>query len=117
MALSKDSTKRIFEAVTDQVSAGPEIVDAINQAETLAGQSTWSTAANIVATSTSTTTNFAALAVGDKVHAHPRNRRELRHSTPLQPQGLFPVAAVVGDLYQVLRAVPATPSVKNVIRL
>ena len=116
MALSKDSTKRIFEAVTDQVSAGPEIVDAINQAETLTGQSTWSTAANIVATSVSPTTNFAALAVGDKVLHIPATAGNAAFYT-VATAGTLPVAAVVGDLYQVLRAVPATPSVKNVIRL
>jgi len=116
MALSKDSTKRIFEAVTDQVNAGPEIVDAINAAETLTAQAAWSQAALIVAAHTSTTTDFAALAVGDKVVHIPASAGNAIFYT-VATAGTLPAAAVVGDLYIVIRAVPATPSVKNVIRL
>jgi hypothetical protein len=116
MSLSTDTTKRLFEAVTDQVNAGPEVVDAINQGETLNAQSAWSHPAVIVATSTSTTTNFSALAVGDKVVHIPATAGNATFYT-VATAGTLPAAAVVGDLYIVLRAVPATPSVKNVIRL
>jgi hypothetical protein len=116
MSLSSDTSKRIFEAVTDQVKAGPEIVDAINQSEALVAQAAASQAAVIVATSTSQTTNFGALAVGDKVVHIPASAGNAAFYS-VATAGTLPVAAVVGDLYIAIRALVLPASVKGVIKL
>lgn len=80
----------------------------------------WMIPAAIVATSTSTTTDFAALAVGDKILALPVPAGTPASTTgayfgTVATAGTLPFAAVVGDLYVVLRAVnldgnnPLTP--------
>lgn len=119
MSLSSDSTKRLFEAVTDQVSDGPEIVDAINAGAALAAASAASVAAVIVAAHASATTDFGALKVGDKVihiaaGAAPANVNWATVVTAgTNPDG----AGVVGDLYIALRAFSAPASVKGVVKL
>ena len=64
----------------------------------------WSTPAAIVATSTSTTTNFAALLPGDLVVHIPATAGTTSFETVVTA-GTKPSAAVVGDLYLVHRAV------------
>lgn len=67
-------------------------------------------AAMIVATSTSTTTNFGVLAVGDKVLVTPVADSPAVDTTgsyflTVVTTGTLPAAAVVGNLYTVLRSV------------
>jgi hypothetical protein len=119
MSLSSDSTKRLFEAVTDQLSAGPEIVDAINAGAAHAASGPWQMAAVIVASHASATTDFGALAVGDKVihiaaGAAPANVNWATVVTAgTNPDG----AGVIGDLYIAIRAFSAPASVKGVVKL
>lgn len=63
----------------------------------------WMAAKLIVATSTSTTTDFGAIAVGDKVLILPAAAGNSRFVT-VAADGTLPVAAVVGSLYVVMRA-------------
>lgn len=58
----------------------------------------------IIATSTSTTTNFAALQVGDYLIHIPATAGNTSFGT-VTAAGTAPAAAVVGDMYIVLRAV------------
>ena len=100
--LSNDAQKRLLVA-TGSKEVGNEIASAVNLAEAVASQHAQVVAAMIVATSTSTTTDFGALAVGDKVLHIPAvagNAAFLSVAT----KGTLPSAAVVGDLYLVLRA-------------
>jgi hypothetical protein len=64
----------------------------------------WSTPAMIIAAHVSTTTDFAALAIGDIVLHIPATAG---NSSFMQvvAAGTLPAAAVVGDLYMVMRAV------------
>lgn len=66
--------------------------------------------AMIVATSTSTTTNFGTLVVGDKVLVTPVADSPAEDTTGsyfliVATAGTLPAAAVVGNLYTVLRSV------------
>lgn len=102
MALSDNAAKRIFHAVGDQV-AGREIVDAVNQGQAGAASEAWSTVGVIIAQSTSSTTDFGSLQVGDRVVMIPAvagNSVSLLVATA----GTLPVAAVTGNTYMVLRA-------------
>jgi hypothetical protein len=116
MALSIDTVKRLFEAVTSQTQAGPEVVDAINAGASLAAQSGASIAAAIKAAHVSTTTDFAALAVGDLLVHIPATAGNASFET-VATAGTKPSAAVVGDLYIAIRANAAPASVKGVIKL
>lgn len=107
--LSLDTVKRLLHAVTDN-TAGNELASAANNSNSLAAQSADTCAALIVATSTSTTTNFAALKVGDKVLHVPAVAGNSSFLT-VATTGTLPAAAVIGDLYVVLRSWTApTPS-------
>lgn len=117
MSLSKDPTKRLFEAVTDQVYAGPQIVDAINQGQDLAQQSGWSVPAAIIAAHTSDTTDFGALEVGDLVVHVPATAGDSQFGAVVTAGTLPFSSAVIGDLYVVLRAYSLPASVKGVIVL
>lgn len=102
MALSDKLTKRLMHAVTDQALGG-ELVDAVNKGAAQAAQDAFCIPALIVATSTSTTTDFAALKVGDKVVHIPATAGSADFTT-VATAGTLAEAAVVGDLYIVLRA-------------
>lgn len=108
MSLSSNTIKRLMEALTLK-TAGQEVANAINANTTLSAQSSWSIPAAIVATSVSQTTNFAALKVGDLVVLIPATAGSAVFYT-VATAGTLPVAAVVGDLYIALRAVPTTPA-------
>ena len=116
MSLSIDTTKRMFEAVTDQVHAGPELVDAVNQGLASAQQDAWKIPAAIVAAHVSQTTDFAALQINDLVMHLPATAGNSQF-LKVTVAGTLPVAAVVGDLYVVLRAFVAPASVAGVIKL
>jgi hypothetical protein len=116
MSLSTDTVKRLFEAVTNQTLAGPEVVDAINAGAGLAGQSGFSLPAVIKAAHVSTTTDFAALAVGDFVVHIPASAGNAIFYT-VTTAGTLPAAAIVGDLYVVFRAFSAPATVKGAVKL
>lgn len=116
MSLNTGTTRRMYEAVTDEVSAGPQVVDAINQGQNLAQQSAASSAALIVATSVSPTTNFASLAVGDKVIHIPATAGNASFLAVVTA-GTLPAAAVVGDLYIAMRTYTSPATVKGAIVL
>ena len=109
MALSTNLQKRLFSAVTDQTLAR-ELIDAINGGVAGAAQDLFCCPLAIVATSTSTTTNFATLAVGDLVAVIPAVAGN-SHFVTVATAGTLPEAAVVGSLYIALRAfVPSAAS-------
>jgi hypothetical protein len=113
--LSKDSVKRLMEALTSQPD-GAEVVDAINQGAAAAAANAVAQPAAIVAAHTSQTTDFAALKVGDLVVHVPATAGNAQFLT-VATAGTLPVAAVVGDLYIVLRAFAVPASVKGAIKL
>jgi hypothetical protein len=100
MSLSNNALKAI--ASTGVASAYQELAQAINNGSATAAQSGATVAALIIATSTSTTTDFGALAVGDKV-VHIAAVAGNAIFWTVATAGTLPAAAVVGDLYIVLR--------------
>lgn len=102
MALSTELVKRLMHAVTDQ-ALGRELVDAINKGSAAAAQNPIAIAAAIVATAVSQTTDFAALLVGDKVLMIPATAGNADLIT-ITVAGDLGQAAVVGNIYVVLRA-------------
>lgn len=114
MALSEALVKRLLHAVTDQ-NLGRELVDAINAGQALAAaQPAWGIAAAIVATAVSQTTDFAGkVAIGDQVLMIPATAGNADLIT-ITVAGDLGQAAVVGNIYVVLRAftAPAASTVK-----
>lgn len=112
MAISSDLTKRLASAVTD-IKGGNDIADILNSAQAVAAQGLVVIAAAIVATSTSQTTDFGALLVGDKVIMIPATSGNADFISP-GVAGNLGQAAVVGNLYLVLRSLslPAASAVK-----
>ena len=104
--LSAGLVNRMLHAVAKE-SDGNELVSAINN-------SAWGIPAAIVATATSTTTDFSALAVGDIVVHIPATAGNSIFEK-VTTKGTKPSAAVVGDLYIVVRsmvnAVQSTASI------
>ena len=109
--LSDDAVKRL-QTSAGAKSAGAEVADAVNAASNLVGQSALSLAALIVATNVSTTIDFGALKVGDKV-LHVAIATSTAVWLAVVTAGTLPEAAVVGDNYLVVRAVTA-PAAVNV---
>jgi hypothetical protein len=99
--LSNDAQKRLLVA-TGSKDVGNEISSAINLAENVAAQHAQVVAGAIVATSTSTTTNFGSLKIGDVVAHIPAVAGNSIFGT-VAVAGTLPFAAVVGDLYLVIR--------------
>jgi ribosomal protein S5 len=108
MAISESTSKRILVALASK-EAGNEVVDAVNKGLASATQSLLAVIACIVATSTSTTTDFASLAAGDLVLVLPATAGNGKFGTVVTA-GTLPFAAVIGSAYTVLRTVslPAT---------
>lgn len=101
MALSVNAVKRLIHAVTSR-TAGNELASAIDAASQHRAQSAWTVAASIVATATSTTTDFAALKVGDQLIHIPAAAGNSAFEV-VATAGTKPSAAVIGDLYIALR--------------
>lgn len=101
MALST-KTKRVVEVALADRKAAAELTAALDQAS--APKSTHRVAAMIVATSTSQTTDFAALRVGDLVIMTPATAGSSDFIGPIATAGDLGQAAIVGNLYQVYRA-------------
>ncbi len=108
--LSADAVKRL-QVATASKEAGNELANAINKGEALASQSGKVVAAAIVATNVSQTVDFAALKVDDQVAMIPASAGSADLIT-ITTAGDLGQAAVVGNLYLVLRAfaAPATES-------
>lgn len=86
------------------------LVDAINALTTKSTNFPLTLAGAIVATSTSTTTDFTSLVVGDKVLVVPVAAGTPANTTgtyflTVATAGTLPAAAVVGNLYIVIRSV------------
>jgi len=110
--VSSDTAKRLVESLTSP-AAGNEILNILNKSAQGQSQASWSIPAAIVAAHTSTTTDFAALAVGDLLIHIPAVAGNAVFET-VATAGTKPSAAVVGDLYIALRAIPAVPA-SNVV--
>lgn len=110
--LSLQTVRRLIIALSG-ATAGNAVATAINSASALAAASAASTAGAIVATSVSPTTNFASLAVGDHVLHIPATAGSSSFLTVVTA-GTLPAAAVVGDLYIVVRAF-AAPAASAVV--
>lgn len=102
MALSDNAVKRLMHAMTDQTLA-KEVVDAVNKGNAQGTQDAFVIPAVIVATNVSTTIDFAALKVADKVLHIPAVAGNADFQVVVTA-ATYPIAAVVGDLYVVLRA-------------
>lgn len=100
--LSVNAVKRLIHAVTSR-TAGNEIATAIDAAGQLV--------TTLLATSVSTTTDFASLKVGDRLVHIPATAGNAQVEV-IATAGTKPSAAVVGDLYMVLRAAPAARNEK-----
>ena len=109
--LSDNATKRLMIALTSK-DVGHEVADAINAGAAAAAGSTLGCVAFIVATATSTTTDFAALKVGDRVLVTPASAGNGKFGT-VATAGTLPFAAVIGSSYTVLRAI-STPAAVSV---
>jgi len=111
-AITSDDVKRLSTAVTS-IDAGNRIADALNVANAFASQGPVVIAATIVATSVSQTTDFGALLTTDKVVMIPATAGNADFITP-SATGNLGQAAVVGNLYLVLRAFSA-PTASSVV--
>ncbi len=107
MALSNQATKNIMSAVASQ-EFGNSVVDGVN-----AGLLASHVIANLItATNVSTTIDFVGkLAVGDKVVMIPAVAGNSIFYT-VATAGTLPAAAIVGNLYVVIRAKDAASAVK-----
>lgn len=102
MALSAELRKRLVIAVTD-ATIGAEIADVVDAGTAAIAQMPIVVAGAIVATSVSQTTDFGSLKVGDKVAMIPATAGSADFIT-ISVAGDLGQAAVVGNLYIVLRA-------------
>lgn len=112
MALSNSTARALLQAVASQ-PAGNEIATLLNNIDAIDGQSNFTLANVIVATNVSTTIDFGSLVVGDKVVMIPAVAGNSIFYT-VAVAGTLPAAAIVGNLYLVMRAVvyPSASAVK-----
>lgn len=112
MSLTEKQTKRLMIATTD-AEVGNGIADEINAGSSLAALTSHVIVGAIVATNVSQTTDFAVLEVGDLVAMIPATAGNADFIT-VATAGNLGQAAVVGNLYLVLRArvAPAASEVK-----
>jgi hypothetical protein len=108
--MSQATLRRLIIALSG-AKAGNEAASLIENGNAMAAQSGMSIPAAIVAAHVSTTTDFAALAVGDLLVHIPATAGNAAFET-IVTAGTKPSAAVVGDLYVVLRAFSA-PAAHN----
>lgn len=112
MALSQDAVKRLMIALAS-ADAGNEVANAINSGSAHTTQSPMCIVAAIVATNVSQTVDFGAVKVGDQVLMIPATAGNADLIT-IATAGNLGQAAVVGNIYVVLRAfvADATSAVK-----
>lgn len=105
MSLSNDTVRRLMIALASK-PAGNEVATALNGSISDNGQTAATVAALIVAAHASATTDFAALAVGDKViHIAAGAAPASVNWATVVTAGTNPDGAgVIGDLYIALRA-------------
>jgi hypothetical protein len=104
--LTEKSVKHLIHGMSDTVT-GQDVGTKLNEAGLMAaalGSTGAMCALAKVATSTSTTTDFAALAVGDLVAKIPAVAGNAIFYT-VATAGTLPAAAVIGDLYLAFRQV------------
>lgn len=104
MALSNNALKNLVAGLAD-LSAGNEVASAINTAAAVTDQTAWVVAAFIVATNVSTTVDFGALKVGDRVIMIPDTAGNSDLLAAVTTAGTLPEAAVVGNAYIVFRQI------------
>lgn len=111
MPLSSDIVKQLAIALTSADSAN-DMADVINESQAVSALSAPARviAAAIVATATSTTTDFGELVVGDLVGILPATAGNAQFVT-VAVAGTLPQAAVVGSLYLALRVPAAAAAV------
>ncbi len=102
MALTPQTVTALLVGTASK-TAGNEIASALNQGLAAAAQDLYVQPALIVATSVSPTVNFGALTVGDVVVHIPAVAGNSNFLT-VATAGTLPAAAVVGDLYIVIRS-------------
>lgn len=102
-ALSKSAVNRLLLALTSK-DLGNEVADAINKGEAVAAQTAYVIAAVIVATNVSQTVDFGKLKKDDFV-LHLGAAAGNADFQKIATAGDLGEAAVVGDLYVVLRAI------------
>ena len=112
MSLSLSTVQKMIIALAGK-NSGNELATAVNLGSAHAAASAASIPLAVVATSTSATTNFAALAVGDLLVHIPATAGNAVFET-VATAGTKPSAAVVGDLYIAIRAF-AAPAASNVV--
>lgn len=105
MALSLDTVQRLITSLASQ-AAGNEVASILNRSASGQAQAGWSLSAVIIATSVSTTVDFAALKVGDQLIHIPAVAGNSNFET-VATAATKPSAAVVGDMYILLRVLPA----------
>lgn len=103
MALSADAVKRLMVGLAS-ADAGNEVATAIDKGVAHAAQSPICIAAAITATNVSQTIDFGSLKVGDIVVMIPAVAGNSDFIGPIAVAGNLGQAAVVGNLYLVLRA-------------
>lgn len=109
-SMSQNALRRLIIALSG-AKPGNEVASMIESGNAMAAASAWSIPAAIIATNVSTTIDFAALAVGDLLVHIPAVAGNSIFET-VATAGTKPSAAVVGDLYIVLRAF-AAPAAHN----
>lgn len=115
MALSQAAIKKLLHVMTGQAE-GLEVINILNVAQSRQAQASapWMIAAAIVATSVSTTTDFAALQAGDLLVAIPAVAGNAVFESVVAA-GTKPSAAVVGSLYLALRASARPAAIATVL--
>lgn len=103
MAISAATINALGVAMAGQASA-QEVGVALNKADAHAAQSPVCVAAMITATNVSQTVDFGALKVGDQVLMIPATAGNADAIGPIATAGTLGQAAVVGNVYLVLRA-------------
>jgi len=104
-AMKQSWLRRLIIALAG-TDAGNGVASMIENGNAISAASAFAVPAAIVAAHTSTTTDFAALAVGDLVAHIPATAGNSQLLTVVTA-GTLPIAAVVGDLYLVIRAYAA----------
>lgn len=106
MPLADADVRRLISAAGDR-SLGQRLADAVNTT----AMSAFLIPAVIVATNVSTTLDFGALRIGDRVLILPAAAGNAQFVT-VAANGTLPQAAVVGSLYVVIRAEEAPTTVR-----
>jgi hypothetical protein len=113
MALLENDVKRLMIATSD-ADTGNRLADAISAGQEMAALTSHIVVGAITATNVSQTVDFGVLKVGDLVVMIPATAGSADFIGPVATAGTLGQAAVVGNLYLVLRArvAPTTSNIK-----